>query len=195
MGNSASVHLHNECAESSQTCSRRDSLVVPSRVRLLLISTSWVPYAIKGDDVHASILCKPTRNACFAHHMQMLAGDQLLGRYGQLLSSFCHLKRTLEVPQPLLASALLALTQMMAVNSNFCSNNVALLFTLLLRRYLPDQQRGVIWWFCTTYGGSAAHMVVLHHSLLARPMTLLIVSHLAAVPSWATRLLLHMSGV
>eukprot|EP00775_Hariotina_reticulata_P007726 gene7726-7925_t len=67
---------------------------------------------------------------------QMMAGDQLLGKYGQLLSSFCHLKRTLEVPQPLLASALLALTQMMAVNSNYCSSNVALLFTLLLRRHV-----------------------------------------------------------
>ena len=72
--------------------------------------------------------------------MQMLASDQLLGKYGQLLSSFCHLKRTLEVPQALLSSALLALTQMMAVNSNYCSNNVALLFTLLLRRCLLHHQ-------------------------------------------------------
>lgn len=66
--------------------------------------------------------------------MQMLAKDQLLGRYGQLLSSFCHLKRSLELPQALLGAALLALSQLMAVDMTYCANNIALLFTLLIER-------------------------------------------------------------
>lgn len=66
--------------------------------------------------------------------LQILAKDQLLGRYGQLLSKLLHLKSTLSAPQELQESALLALTQLMAVDSTFCADNLRLLFTLLLQR-------------------------------------------------------------
>lgn len=64
----------------------------------------------------------------------MLAKDQLLGVYGQLLSRFCHKSALLSAPQELQASSLLALTQLMAVDGQFCNDNVALLFTLLVEK-------------------------------------------------------------
>eukprot|EP00878_Enallax_costatus_P030286 GHUV01032961.1.p1 GENE.GHUV01032961.1~~GHUV01032961.1.p1 ORF type:complete len:313 (+),score=130.22 GHUV01032961.1:3-941(+) len=65
---------------------------------------------------------------------QILAKDQLLGKYGQLLSKFLHRKSSLSAPQELQECALLALTQLMAVDGAFCADNLQLLFTLLIQR-------------------------------------------------------------
>jgi hypothetical protein len=68
--------------------------------------------------------------------VQILAQEQLLGRYGLLLSKMVHLKAFITYPQELQASALLALTQLMAVDGTYCSDNVAVLFTLLHKRWV-----------------------------------------------------------
>jgi len=44
---------------------------------------------------------------CLCVCMQMLDREQLLGKYGQLLNSFCHLKRTLEAGTTALLSSCL----------------------------------------------------------------------------------------
>jgi hypothetical protein len=66
--------------------------------------------------------------------VQVMSSQQLLGQYGQLLSRFCHLQALLSAPQELQAAALLALTQLMAVDGQFCSDNAAVLFTLLVEQ-------------------------------------------------------------
>jgi len=65
---------------------------------------------------------------------QVLSRDQLLGRYGSLLSRLVHLRSFITFDLQLQAAALLALTQLMAVDGAYCSDNVALLFTLLHKR-------------------------------------------------------------
>lgn len=65
---------------------------------------------------------------------QVLAKDQMLGKYGQLLSRLLHLKSTLSAPEQLQECALLALTQLMAMDGAFCADNLRLMFTLLLQR-------------------------------------------------------------
>lgn len=45
-----------------------------------------------------------------------------------------HLRAFITYPPQLQASALLALTQLMAVDGGYCADNVALLFTLLHKR-------------------------------------------------------------
>lgn len=68
--------------------------------------------------------------------LQMLSKDQLLGMYGALLSRMVHLRAFITFPQQLQASALLALTQLMAADGAVCADNVAVLFTLLHKRYV-----------------------------------------------------------
>lgn len=72
-----------------------------------------------------------------------MARDQLLGRYGGLLSSLVHLRAFVapSFPAGLQASALLALTQLMAVDARFCNDNIALLFTLLYKRCVREGGR------------------------------------------------------
>lgn len=66
----------------------------------------------------------------------MLSKQQLLGRYGGLLSKMVHLRAFITYPEELQAAALLALTQLMAADGAYCSDNVAVLFTLLHKRYV-----------------------------------------------------------
>lgn len=66
--------------------------------------------------------------------MQVASKQQLVGRYGQLLSKMVHLRAFIEYPQELQASAVLTLTQLMAVDGEYCSDNVQVLFTLLHKR-------------------------------------------------------------
>jgi hypothetical protein len=62
-----------------------------------------------------------------------MSAQQLVGQYGQLLSRFCHLEALLSTPEDLQTAALLALTQLMAVDAQFCSDNAAVMFTLLVK--------------------------------------------------------------
>ncbi len=77
---------------------------------------------------------------------QVLAAEQLLGGYATLLSAFCFRRSFLEAPEPLQSAALLALTKLLAIDGRMCGgavqsaaggrDNVALLFTLLLERWV-----------------------------------------------------------
>lgn len=83
--------------------------------------------------------CTTTTVPLFLHQHptaapQVLSKEQLVGRYGGLLSSMAHLRAFITYPQELQSAALLALTQLMAVDREFCAANVALLFTLLHKR-------------------------------------------------------------
>jgi hypothetical protein len=72
--------------------------------------------------------------------------QQLVGRYGQLLSKMVHLRAFIDYPQELQASAVLALTQLMAVDGEYCSDNVQVLFTLLHKRWVDTSRcLGVAW--------------------------------------------------
>ena len=85
------------------------------------------PYSrLKAVSAHLSV--------CRAPCLQILAQEQLLGRYGLLLSKMVHLRAFVTYPQELQSCALLALTQLMAVDGGYCSDNVAVLFTLLHKR-------------------------------------------------------------
>jgi hypothetical protein len=70
------------------------------------------------------------------HLVQVVSKQQLMGRYGQLLSKLVHLRAFIDYPQQLQASAVLALTQLMAVDGEYCSVNVQVLFTLLHKRWV-----------------------------------------------------------
>lgn len=59
-----------------------------------------------------------------------------MGRYGALLSKMVHLRAFITYPQELQSAALLALTQLMAVDGEYCAENVAVLFTLLHKRWV-----------------------------------------------------------
>ncbi|WIA21063.1 hypothetical protein OEZ85_005385 [Tetradesmus obliquus] len=76
-----------------------------------------------------------------AAEAQVTSAQQLLGQFGQVLSRFCHFKALLSAPQDLQAAALLALTQLMAVDGQFCSDNAAVMFTLLLERSVSSAIR------------------------------------------------------
>ncbi|WIA41348.1 hypothetical protein OEZ86_004943 [Tetradesmus obliquus] len=76
-----------------------------------------------------------------AAEAQVMSAQQLLGQFGQVLSRFCHFKALLSAPQDLQAAALLALTQLMAVDGQFCSDNAAVMFTLLLERSVSSAIR------------------------------------------------------
>jgi hypothetical protein len=97
---------------------------------------------------------------CEALEQQLLASRGLVGRHGALLSDFCHQQLLLEVEPGLRQAALLALSQLMAVDGPFCEANVNLLFTLLQNRWVGGAGRGPLAGLllssgCCRWGGGA----------------------------------------
>lgn len=62
---------------------------------------------------------------------EVLAGSSLLGCFAPVVAAVCASPALLSVHPALRASALLALSKLMAVDAAFCEQNMQLMFTML----------------------------------------------------------------
>jgi condensin complex subunit 1 len=79
-----------------------------------------------------------------AAEAESLAQGGPLAGHAALLSALCHRRSLLGMPAALQEAALHALGSLAALDGGFCSQNVALLFTLLVRRLVPPPVRANI---------------------------------------------------